>query len=185
MKKFITLLTLLCSLIITTQGMAYSLSLSPQSQIINLGETTTLDVNLLLNPGEVLFGFNFALAYDPAVLKFENLYFNSSQLQDYLTGFTPPTAQNPNLVTFDGALAGAIGQNADLTPLASLSFTGLSAGMSSLSLEGSVLDFNGSSEIPLSASGSIAPVPEPGTWMLIGSSLAGLSCLRRRFGILG
>lgn len=180
MKKIISLLCLLCSLAVACQGHAYSLSLQPQTQQIGLGETAQVDVNLLLSPGEELFGFNFALTYDPAVLGFQNLVFNNSQLQDYITGFTAPSGQYPDLVTFDGALFGFSPATGDITPLASLSFTGLAVGNSPLNVSGFVLDLNGFSEIALSANGNIAPVPEPGTFMLLGCCLTGLALLRKK-----
>lgn len=180
MKKIVTLLFLLCSLCLASQCLAYSLTLSPQSQTINLGQTATIDINLLLNPGEELFGFNFALSYDPAIIKFENLLFNNGLSSNYLTGFTGPSGQYPDLVTFDGALTDVPAISGNLTPLASVSFTGISAGTSLLSLTGSVLDFNGFSEIPLGATGSVSPVPEPATCMLVGLGMSGLALLRRR-----
>ncbi len=180
MKKIVSLLCLLCSLTVACQSYGYSLSLSPQSQPIGVGETANVDVNLLLNPGEELFGFNFALTYDPAVVEFQNLSFNAAQLQDYITGFTAPSGQDPDLVTFDGALFGFAPITGDITPLASLSFIGLTGGGSPFNLTGSVLDFNSLSEIALNATGNIAPVPEPGTFILLGSCLSGLAFLRKK-----
>lgn len=181
MKRLLALLTMFCALITAGQCMAYSLSLTPSAQTVGLGHNASVDVNLLLNPGEELFGFNFAMTFDPAVLRFDHLLFNTTQLQDYITGYDHPTGQTPDLVTFDGALAGPLGQTSDIVPLASLKFTGIATGTSLLNVNGSVLDFQGISEIPLSASASISPVPEPGTMMLIGSGLSGLAFLRRKF----
>jgi hypothetical protein len=84
MKKIITLLTMLFSFMLSAQAMAYSVSLTPNTQTIQQGGAGQVDVNLMLNQGEELFGFNFGLTFNPTILAFQNLIF-SPVLADYLT----------------------------------------------------------------------------------------------------
>ncbi|KAF0220383.1 MAG: hypothetical protein FD174_1284 [Geobacteraceae bacterium] len=181
MKKFVYLLSLLCSLALAGQAMAYSVSLTPASQTILVGDSAQVDVNLAVGSTESLFGFNFALTFAPAILGFNDLLFNPV-LSNYITGFDPPTADTPDQVTFDGALdLGTALTNGAFT-LATLSFTGIGVGISPLDLTGTVLDLDPATGlVDVAASGRVEVVPEPGTFLLLGAGLAGLYGFRRKF----
>ncbi|MBT1071812.1 cohesin domain-containing protein [Pelotalea chapellei] len=186
MKKIITLLCLLCCIALAGQAMAYTVSLTPASQTIQTGGSGQVDVNLMLTSGEELFGFNMALSFDPSILKFDNLSFGALINANYLAGFTPPSGTD-NLVTFDGGLLASGGVTSNVIPLASLFFTGIASGTSSLTLEGAVLDFNALSEVLVADLASInvgsaaAPVPEPAACLLVLVALTCILFVRKRY----
>lgn len=184
MKKSLILLIAICFLALTGQAMAYSISLTPASQTIGMGETAATSVNLSITGQEQLFGFNFGLTFDPGILNFKNLSFGSA-LSDYLTGFTPPSAGSPGLVTFDGALDlfSTTGLSEGTYTLANLFFDGSGAGAGTQTLSGDVLDMAPESRlVPLNAAAdvTVTPVPEPGIMVLFGVSMAGLAAFRRK-----
>ncbi len=174
MRKIALLFIALCILALSGRAMAYSISLTPASQTIGVGQSATAHVNLSVTGQEQLFGFNFGLAYDPAVLSFNNLAFGPA-LSGYLTGFTPPSAGS-GLVTFDGALDlfSTTGLTAGTYKLASVFFEGIGQGTSPLALSGEVLDMDPQANlVPLRADASVT-VPEPGMMLLFGLGVAGL-----------
>lgn len=183
MKKCISLFALFCFLAVAGQAMAYSISLAPSTQTIDVGNAASINIDLSIAPQEELFGFDFDLAFDPSVLSFNNLSVHSA-LSGYLTGYTAPSAGSPGLVTFDGALDlfSIAGLTQGTYTLASLSFDGIGQGSSTVDLTGDVLDLNPASGlVPVSATASVttASVPEPGSMLFLGMGLAGFAALRR------
>lgn len=180
MKKLIYVLALFCFVVVTGQAMAYSVSLTPSVQTIGSGGTALINVDLSVGATEALFGFDFDLGFNSAVLGFNNLSVNSV-LSDYVTGYDQPSAGNPDLVTFDGALdlSGTNMLTDGTFTLATLSFTGLGPGSSPLNLSGTVLDINPDTFlVPVGATGTVN-VPEPGILLLVGMGIAGLAGFRK------
>ena len=134
MRKVILLFVLTCCLIFAGQAMAVSLSLSPATQTIGIGDTATVDLSITLGANETLAGFDFELIFDSTILAFDDLNF-AMDVMDYFPGYTYPAA-NADMVTFNGFFLGLPG--AELTngtfDVASLSFTGLSGGSSLLNM---------------------------------------------------
>lgn len=192
MKTFWSILSLCALLALPGQTLAYSVGLSPADQTIFEGDPARVDINLVLTGTEALIGFDLALSFDPAVVGFDT--FSTSlfdpadpfnPLFDYLGGFTFEPTVDPTIVSFSGTflpwdlltepLSGSF-------TLASLNFTGIAPGTSPLTLTGD-LDLGNAGLDSVNAAGSVtvAPVPEPGTFLLLGLGLAGIVGYRRRF----
>lgn len=195
MKKKLFWVCLLALLLLPGQAMAFSLSLSPMDQAIFQGDMATVDINLTTDGLESLYGFDFDLTFDPTILGFDSFsttLFNPADpldlAYDYVGGFN----LFDGLLVFDAFWAGGLPLSGNIT-LASLTFSGIGLGTSLLDLTGT-LDLGNMDPTtfefildPASAQGSImvaeapAPIPEPGTWMLIGVGLVGLVGMRRKF----
>jgi len=156
------------------------LSIEPGTSTVNQGDTFFLDINI--TGVTDLYGFQFDLSYDPSILLAndisEGAFLASSGNQ---TLFLPGDLSTPGNIAFNiGLILGGVpGATGDGT-LARVSFTAASGGSSSLSLsnlllQDSIGDFieadTLSASVDVNAS-STAPVPEPGTLMLVGSGLA-------------
>lgn len=156
------------------------LSIEPSTSTVNQGDTFFLDINI--TGVTDLYGFQFDLSYDPSILLAndisEGAFLASSGNQ---TLFLPGDMSTPGNIAFNiGLILGGVpGATGDGT-LARVSFTAASGGSSSLSLsnlllQDSIGDFIEadalSASVDVNAS-STAPVPEPGTLMLVGSGVA-------------
>jgi len=155
-------------------------SIVPDSSTINQGDTFFLDVNI--TGVTDLYGFQFDLSYDPSILLANDISegaFLASSGNPTL--FLPGDMSTPGNIAFNiGLILGGVpGATGDGT-LARVSFTAASGGSSSISLsnllfQDSIGDFiepdtlNASVDVNAS---STAPVPEPGTLMLVGSGIA-------------
>lgn len=191
MKTILRFLPLWAVLALPGLAMAFSVGISPVNQTINQTDMAVVDINLNLTGGEALYGFDFDLLFDPAILAFDSFSttlmdpddpFNP--LFDYVGGFTYESSVDPTVVSFDGFFLPWDFMTEPLTgtiTLASLTFMGIAPGTSPLSLTGE-LDLGNLALDRASSSGSVtvAPVPEPSTFLLLGLGLAGLVGYRRR-----
>jgi Cohesin domain/PEP-CTERM motif len=163
------------------------ISVQPDLSTVSLGSSFFLDINIA--DVSDLFGFQFDLFYDPAMLTATDIvnggffadgdsFFIPGAIDDLLgtIAFTASTLLGP-IVGVDGS-----------GTLARVSFKAKSSGTSAVGLTSVLLLDSGLSEIAADAqggsvkvnAGDVAPVPEPTSVVLFGSALVAMWRGRRR-----
>ena len=183
MKKYIGILLLSCLFLAPVQAMCrlppdlltqnIRTPLNPGA--MEIGES--LYVDLKGSPSELLRDANIGMKYDATLFRFDDLKFdNIAHIQ-----FSSIDLGTSGLVKFLATYDYYTG--ADPFPVATLSFTALSAGHGYFEIQpDSTLDFT----VPkimnddIGVTVNAAPVPEPGTLILMGTGLAGLLVIRRQ-----
>lgn len=186
------------TLLPTAPAQAVTVSVSPASQTIGVGGLATVNI-IVSGLTQALGGFEFDLGFNSTILS--------------SVGFTPNPDNKMGAVPFDSSFgftggslnvfyladqfateaALAAAQGASFT-LATVSFTGLAAGLSPLTLTRVDLsNFTGGATIagvgvangdicvvPAGTAGGCATVPEPGTLVLLTLGMLGMGLTRRR-----
>lgn len=194
MKRIILVVATFCFLaLLAVPAWAVSLSLTPTIQEIQKGSTSqvALVVAGLDLPDLPLGGFDVNITYDPGILSLTGFSFGDPVLGDLLdvSGFGSITdsASTPGFLnlyelSLDDPYDLAQAQQPSFT-LATVQFSGLDYGFSSLDLSGVLTDAIGETlSVTFSGAGvNVSPVAEPGTMLLLVSGLAGLAGFRRFF----
>src|ERR1017187_1269250 len=163
------------------------ISLQPSSTLPPLGSLFSVDVNI--TGVTDLYAFQFDIGFNPGVLSAASVT-EGSLFSSIGVFFSPGLIDNiGGTITFIGdSLSGpGPGVSTDGT-LATIAFDTIGVGSSSIDLANIVLLDSSLADIAVTASGTtvtVATVPEPGSWLLLGSCLVllfGWIVDRRRFG---
>ncbi len=167
---------------VSTPLIGTTISVQPASMAVAAGQAFTMTVQI--SGASDLFGYQFDLAFNPAVLAATSVTEGPFLSSCGPTIFLPGTIDN---------VGGSISGNADILAgpvsgingsgtLLNASFQALAPGTSSVSLFNVIALNSSGQELPLATSGStVTVVPEPGTGLLVGAYAAGfLALLRHR-----
>ena len=187
MKKLVLCLSLLLATTFGAQAWAASIWFEPFASSINVGESVDVDVVIGgLGAGEDVGAFDFNVLFNDAVLAFD-----SYSLTDNLGDISAGDASDWSWGDLGGGTAnlaelswlGDLSFQPDSFTLATLSFTGIGAGTSLLFFDSVLISDAWGYDIctiPGAGAVSVAPVPEPGTFLLLGAGILGLVAVRFR-----
>jgi general secretion pathway protein D len=154
---------------------AGTISLQPSGSTATLGDAVTVDVNI--SGLTDLYAFQFDIGFNPAVLSAATVIEGSlfSSLGVFFSpGFIDNTA---GTITFIGDSLSGPGPGVSTDGmLATITFNTIGVGSSSIDLANIILLDSSFADIAFTASGTTvtvasSAVPEPGSWLLLGSCL--------------
>lgn len=172
-----------------------TISFSPSTQMVGVGNSVSVDVLAALGPGEIVSAFDFDLRYDSPFIRttgvsFTNLLGDPGK-QEAITASdltTPGLTNFAELSLLNDADLAALQSSSGGFKLATISFTAIRSGTSVLEFINYGVggkDVKGANDVVYSSPtlqtgsiviGSASPVPEPATFLLlsIGVCCAGL-----------
>ena len=166
------------------QAWAIVLSFEPSASTFNVSDSIDIDIVISEMEFDDLATFDFNINYDDTVLAFDS-YTLGSQLGDISSGDADDWSWGQGYLG-DGTFVGGgtihlsefswlwdLSFQPDSFTLATVSFSGINSGISSLSFSNVILGDDWAN--PLFAdleTGTVSPVPEPATILLLGTGLA-------------
>ncbi|NWH06809.1 PEP-CTERM sorting domain-containing protein [Desulfobacter latus] len=208
MQKIVKWIQILCcinciSFLGISQSWATTLSFDPSSSSILAGESIDVDIVISGLDPENLAVFDLNVNFDPTILSYapntgcelgEGLgLFDFFEASDESDGVTAPGTINLAVESWIWPIGDTVygdaffSDQASSLTLATLTFTGLAAGNSSLSISDVILGDENGASISITSTdlgtGSIevsSPAPEPSTMILFGIGLLGFSGIGRR-----
>lgn len=190
-KKIFLCFSIFCALVMfSNQALAITMSFNPSDSFIGVGDSIGVDVVISGMESDNLAAFDFNINYDDTILAFDSYSLGSelgvidpsdplADAEDWSLGDLGGGAINLAEISylFDFSL------QPDAFTLATVYFTGSNLGTSLLTFSNVILgDELGDSLQADLVDGSISPVPEPATILLLVSGMAGLGVFgRKRF----
>lgn len=173
---------------LSVQAQAYTVSLLPAVQTVNMGATVAVDVMLSDLGSQGVGSYDFVLGFDSTVLGFDRVEDGFSL--GIALGLVPTlTGNSLRLIDFslDDPLWLASQQAGDLT-LFTVYFNAVNVGSSLLNMltgtlsdvNGGILSFTSNSATVTVQAGTPAPMPEPGTVGLLLAAAVSAALSRRR-----
>ncbi len=186
MKKFFLLLIPLVVLLLFGAGntLALTVGFDPLNKKASTGSTFDINITANVTASEALVGWGFGLLYSPAQLKL-----NTVSTSSYWDLISDPSSSSLSALLLPGPTSPDPGLSGSNLLLATLNFTCLGPGVSSLDISVDPSDdtqgfmtFDGKYAKWESMAGTVEQVvPEPGTFLLLGFGLAGVCLLKKRF----
>ncbi|MGH9623400.1 MAG: cohesin domain-containing protein, partial [Bryobacteraceae bacterium] len=157
----------------TTGAFGYSISVSPASQDVSVGQTFAVDVDIdqIQNVG----AFQFSLSFDPQILSAQSVT-AGPLLPDGTTFFPGTIDNNTGSIAQVTGLLGALTTGSGQTVLATVQFAALGAGTSPINLSDlELLVSPGEAVVPTGVPGAVdvasTAVPEAATPLLVALGL--------------